>query len=498
LIRELSRLADREFDVLVIGGGIYGLAIAYDAAQRGLSVALVERGDFGAATSFNHLKTIHGGLRYLQSADLARMRESIRERRAFARMAPRFVAPLAFAMPTGTSLSRNPISLRTALALDALVGRDRNDGLDAGHRLPAGHVIAGQKCRDLFEGAIRTIASAAVWHDYQTVHGDRLTLSFAKAAAANGATVANYAEATGLMVRLKPDPTSSNHPTSNRRFAGVKARDTLTGEAFDIRARVLVNASGPWGATWLDASGVRARWPLLKAMNLVTSRPARTTALVAPTRAGRALILLPWQGRTLVGTSESADERQPDDQAAKRQEVDAFLAEINGAFPALGLKPQEVTLVHRGIVPAAITNGRLSLLGHSRIIDHAEAGAPELLSVVGVKYTTARLVAERVVDRVLKKLGRAPVHCRTAETRLPGGSLEDRDPADAIVHALREEMAQTLIDVVVRRTGLGAAGYPGDAVAADVAARMQAEQGWSEERRASELVALRDFYRVMT
>ena len=101
--------------------------------------------------SANHQRTIHGGLRYLQSADLARMRESIRERRAFARMAPRFVAPLAFAMPTGTSLSRNPISLRTALALDALVGRDRNDGLDPGHHLPAGHVIAGQECRDLFD-----------------------------------------------------------------------------------------------------------------------------------------------------------------------------------------------------------------------------------------------------------------------------------------------------------------------------------------------------------
>src|SRR5205085_4953508 len=91
LIRDLSRLAARTFDVLVVGGGIYGLTTAYDAAQRGLSVALVERSDFGAATSFNHLKTIHGGLRYLQSADLGRMRESIRERRTFARIAPRFV-----------------------------------------------------------------------------------------------------------------------------------------------------------------------------------------------------------------------------------------------------------------------------------------------------------------------------------------------------------------------------------------------------------------------
>ena len=112
MIRDLSRLTARDFDLLVVGGGIYGLTIAYDAAQRGLSVALVERSDFGAATSFNHLKTIHGGLRYLQTADVRRMRESIRERRAFARIAPRYVAPLPFVMPTSNSLTRNSLALR--------------------------------------------------------------------------------------------------------------------------------------------------------------------------------------------------------------------------------------------------------------------------------------------------------------------------------------------------------------------------------------------------
>src|SRR5688572_19462702 len=113
--RDLDALTRGTFDVLVVGGGIYGLTVAYDAAQRGLAVALVERGDFGAATSSNHLKTIHGGLRYLQSADFRRMRESNRERRAFGRIAPRFVAPLAFAMPTGSSLTRNPLAFKAAL-----------------------------------------------------------------------------------------------------------------------------------------------------------------------------------------------------------------------------------------------------------------------------------------------------------------------------------------------------------------------------------------------
>ena len=192
-----------------VGCGIYGLTIAYDAAQRGLAVALIDRGDFGAATSFNHLKTIHGGLRYLQSADVRRMRESILERRAFARIAPRWIAPLAFAMPTGATWTRNPIAMKAALSIDAFVGRDRNDGVDDARHLPAGRVVAGAECRELFDGAIRTVASAAVWHDYQTIDGDRLTLAFAKAAAANGAALANYVEAMALSNSASASPVST-------------------------------------------------------------------------------------------------------------------------------------------------------------------------------------------------------------------------------------------------------------------------------------------------
>jgi glycerol-3-phosphate dehydrogenase len=478
VIRDLSRLAAREFDVLIVGGGIHGLTIAYDAAQRGLSVALVERGDFGAATSFNHLKTIHGGLRYLQTGDLQRMRESILERRTFARIAPRFVAPLPFAMPTGSSLTRSSFAMSAAFAIDAFVGRNRNDGVAPAHQLPPGRIIAGSECRTLFDGAISNVASAAVWHDLLTIDGDRLTCSFAKAAASLGAAIANYTEAIAPLDGL------------------TKARDTITGDTFDIRSRVVINAAGPWSGRLVDISGGGMPWRLLKAMNLVTSRAQRNAALVASTKGGRALVLLPWRGRTLVGTSESTEEKEPDDQDAKRAEVDAFLAEINATFPALGLKPGDITLVHRGIVPATIRNGRITLLGQSRIIDHSHRGSVPVISVVGVKYTTARAVAERVVDLALKTLGRSFVKCRTAETVLPEASLDDRDPPDAISHAIREEMAVTLTDVVVRRTGMGAVGYPGDEPSKTVADRMQAELGWSDQRKSTELEALRGFYEV--
>lgn len=486
MIRDLPRLAARDFDLLVVGGGIYGLATAYDAAQRGLSVALVERSDFGAATSFNHLKTIHGGLRYLQSADLTRMRESIRERRAFARIAPRYVAPLPFVMPVSRSATRNPLAMRAAFAIDALVGSDRNEGLDPALHLPAGRMVSGSEARELLQGVASAPAgSCAMWHDYQTVHGDRLTLAFGLAAAQHGAAIANYTEA------FEPRQDAA------KRFVGVRARDQLMGAEFEINARVVVNAAGPWVSGLLTRTGVPGRRLLLKAMNLVTSRPARKAAIVGATRAGRALVLLPWQGRTLVGTSESSDERSPDDQDARQTEMLAFLAEVNETFPALHLEPEEVTLVHRGIVPADADGGRLTLLAHSRIIDHAAYGVEGLVSVIGVKYTTARIVAERTVDLVLRKLGKTPTPSRTAIATLPGAALADKDPADPIAHAIREEMAQTLVDVVVRRTGVGAAGHPGDAVAMQYADSMQKEIGWSDDRKRRELESLARFYAII-
>jgi len=488
--RDLALLAGREHDLLVVGGGIHGLMTAYDAAQRGLSVALLERADFGAATSFNHLKTLHGGLRYLQTLDLSRMRESIRERRAFARMAPRFIAPLAFVMPTSATATRNPLALSLALAVDAAIAADRNQGVDASRRLPAGKLLSASACARSFDGVRTNIRSAGVmWYDYETIQGDRLTLSVAVAAAKNGAALANYAEA------VKPLRDSAS------RIIGVSARDRLTGTQFDVRARTVVNAAGPWTAPFLRQCGIDRRWPLLKAINLVTTRPAKSVALVSPTRAGRALVLLPWQGRTLIGTSESVQATVADDQLVASQEIATFIQEINHTFPALELTAGEVSLVHRGVVPAASRNGRLSLLGHSDVLDHAREGVKELISIVGVKYTTARAVAERTVDLALRKLGRGPIRCRTAEELLPGASRADQ-PAAApvltaqVLHAIRSEMAYTLIDVVVRRTGLGAAAHPEAATVLECARTMQPELGWSDERVGREIDELRKFYEI--
>src|SRR6185436_13733637 len=167
MFRDVDRLTGRTFDVLVVGGGIYGLTVAYDAAQRGLSVALVERDDFGSGTSFNHLRTIHGGLRYLQSLDLARARESVRERRTIARIAPQAVRPLPFAVPLYRSIMRGKMAMRAGFALDRIVAAGRNRGVPSSHRLPGGRVVSRSHAAQRFPGLRRQgLTGAAVFYDY--------------------------------------------------------------------------------------------------------------------------------------------------------------------------------------------------------------------------------------------------------------------------------------------------------------------------------------------
>ena len=538
MMRDLDKLTARTFDVLVIGGGIYGLTIAYDAAQRGLSVALVERHDFGSGASFNHLRTIHGGLRYLQSLDIGRARESIRERRTTARIAPHAVRPLPFAVPLYRSLMRGKLAMRAGFALDRLVAFDRNRGVLPSHRLPGGRVVSRSHAAQRFPGLKRQgLTGAGVFYDYVTTEPDRFTFSFALAAAENGAVVMNHVEATALLV-------------DGKRVAGVSARDALGARTLDIAARLTINATGGRVDGLLEPLGIATGIPMLKAMNLVTRRDAGDEALGGRTASGRNLFLVPWRERALFGTWESGRTCDPDDATVPERDVAAFIAELNQAFPALDLTMADVTLVHRGVVPAAVHGNVVALEGHEQIRDHAAQGFEGLLTVAGTKFTTARGVAQRVTDTAFSKLGQKSPPCRTAATPLPGGSLRDiglaiadarREfdeglPTDTIPHliaaygsryrdvmeiagnhrewrtrlapdspvigaelvlAARKEMAPTLADIVIRRTPLGALGHPGEAALTRAAAIVGGELGWPEDRRQQEIADVSAFYRVV-
>src|SRR6476469_8684298 len=198
--RDLNRFTAVPYDLLVIGGGIYGLAIAYEAGSRGLRTALVDAGDFGGATSFNHQKTVHGGLRSLQTGRIDRALESIRERRTMARIAPWLLRPLPFLVGTTRSWTRNRLALRAAFRIDRVLGRRRNDQVEPELHLPAPRLVSRAATLRLFPG-IRSegLTGGAQWYDYQIVESDRLTFAFAEAADRNGADLANYVEAVAAV-----------------------------------------------------------------------------------------------------------------------------------------------------------------------------------------------------------------------------------------------------------------------------------------------------------
>jgi glycerol-3-phosphate dehydrogenase len=473
--RDLAVLAGREWDVAVVGGGIYGAAVAWDAAQRGLSVALVEREDFGSGASWNSLKTIHGGMRYLQSLDLGHLRESARERATLLAIAPELVRPLPVVVPTYGHGTTGREALALGLLLNDWLTRDRNRGLPPSHRIPGARTVSPAEALRLVPGLERRgLSGAAVWHDAQAASTERLTIAFLHAAAGAGAAVANHAEALSLL-------------RAGARVTGIAARDTLGGGAFEVRARMVVNAAGPWADELLARGGPgRPGAPLLRARNLVLSRPPVVPCAVGAKSEGRFLFLVPWAGRTIVGTSYEPAESPPSDPFD-------FLDEAARAFPWAGIGRSAVTLVHEGLVPGR--DGASGLSKRPRLHDHeAEDGLPGLVSLQGVKYTTARAVAQRAVDLVVRRLGRAAPPCRTAATPLPGARPLPGPLADRVRSAVREEMALTLADAVLRRLDLGTGGPPPAGEIGAVSGVMAAELGWDSGRERAERDALAAFY----
>ncbi len=518
--RDVGALASREFDLVIVGGGVYGAAIAWDASLRGLAVALVERGDFGSGTSFNNLKTIHGGVRYLQHADLRRIRESVRERRTLMAIAPHLVHPLPFLVPTyHGSLTRSRAALRLALLLNDALSWDRNRGARAEKYLPEGRALPPEECLKLApdldpEG----LTGGALWYDAQMYNSDRLTLSFVRSAAREGAVVANFVEAEGFV-------------RGGDRIQGVVARDSLAGTGgLEIRGRMVVNAAGPSVDRLLEKIGGARRklFHSSKAMNLVT-RPLVANVALGLMRGGPLLVVAPWRNVSLVGTLHLPYDGDPDRLDTREEDVQLLLDGINRAYPAARLSRSDVRLVHRGLLPA-VANGRALALVKSYTIDETREG---LLSIVGVKYTTARDVAEKTVDRVLAALGKKPLASRSATTTVLGGDFESfadlvrsvgtphlaynygtlarevlalSDPTPLsettsvtgaeVRYAVREEMALDLASVVLRRTELGSAGHPGRAALERAAAVMREELDWSENKQRSELEAVEEFYRA--
>jgi glycerol-3-phosphate dehydrogenase len=509
------------FDLAVIGGGINGAAIARDAAMRGLKVAMFDKGDFAGATSSRSSKLIHGGFRYLPQWQFRLVYTALRERERLHRLtAPHLVRPIRFLFPLYRGRGFNRWVVSAGMMLYDLFARtpasERHRQLD-----PAG-VRALEPALNA-EGLRGGSLYYDAWSD-----DARLTLENVLDAAGHGAAVANYVALEGFQ-------------RSGGRIQAAAIRDVESREPIELRAGAFVNAAGPWvdEVRRLDDPDALPCVRLTKGVHLVFAReslPVRES-LVLNDRGGRIVFVMPHDRYVLVGTTDTDFDGDPERVAADQSDIEYLLGVVRDSLPGLGLSPRDVAFSFAGLRALVTADHRRSpsAVPREETILEAPSG---LITVAGGKLTTHRLIAQHAVDRVLAKLSRARGKCPTLNTPLIGARGLDSDsraiesvapeirdilrarygtraalPAQLVldraelaepiaagcpvvgaevIHAVRNEMARTVADFIVRRTALSWR-YPLEAAAAAerVAFLMGSELGWNGERQEAELSSFR-------
>jgi glycerol-3-phosphate dehydrogenase len=475
--QRLAALGDRHFDLLVIGGGITGAGIARDAARRGLAVALVEKDDFAAGTSSRSSRLIHGGVRYLEHGYLHLVFEASRERRRLLQLSPNLVRPLRFTWPVYRGARVRRWQLGAALTLYDALALFRNVGRH--HRLSAEGVLEAEPGL-----ATADLQGGATYWDAATDDA-RLTLANALDAAHASATVVNHAEVAGLTY------SSANGPVD-----GALVRDLLTGATVRAQARVVFNATGPWTDEIARLEDPRAGPAIRGTKGVHIAVPAervgnRAAITMLSPDDGRVMFTLPSGAQTIIGTTDTATDEHPNEVRASRADVSYLLSAANRFFPSARLTEDDVIAAWAGIRPlvARTNTGDPSSASREHAITRTRRG---VLVVTGGKLTTYRAMAEQCVDRVLRALGTRARPCETARTPLdaprppkrsddvplaPGLRWRESD----VHHAATEEMAETVADVLIRRTTLAFETRDhGRAVAPRVAAILADRLKWTD------------------
>lgn len=430
----LERLQRPEgFDLLIIGGGATGCGIAVDAASRGLSVALIEKNDLAEGTSSRSTKLVHGGVRYLEKAvkhlDKAQydlVREGLHERWAFLRNAPH----LANRVPLVTPIYRwfdVPYVFSGLLLYDLLAGRR-----GIGHSRLIGRAEALRRFPMLRHEGLK---AGVLYYDGQ-FNDARMAVTLALTARRHGAVAANHLAAVGLLKQ-------------EGRLCGARVRDALSGKEFEVRARGVINATGPFGDSIrrLDDADCRALLNASSGIHIVLSErfvPPGTGLMIPETEDGRVLFILPWQGQALIGTTENPAEIE-DHPQAREEEIEYLLRHITRYFD-IRVTRQDVKAVWSGLRPLLIAPEKANTAELVR--EHAmEISASGLLTVAGGKWTSYRKMAEEAVDRAIERFALKPDSgCRTGDLPLVGGERFEALGWQALVErfGLPEDVARHL------------------------------------------------------
>ncbi len=470
--RDIEQLKAEHFDILVIGGGINGCAIARDAALRNAKVALIEKDDFASGASGKTTKLIHGGIRYLEQFNFKLVSEALHERAILLRTVPHSVKPLEFIIPVYKYDPRSLLKIRTGVFI-----YDRLAGSNNIHC----HQTVKKNEATLLEEDINShsLEGAVLYYDAQ-MDDIRLCLDNAVSFYNAGGCVANKTEALGFI-----------KDKDKGRIIGTEVLDKLTGEKFFIRASIVVNATGAWSnqIVKMDEPYSPAITRPTKGIHIVYRKlPHKRAVLLSAHKDKRPLFIIPWRGLTLIGTTDTDYTGSADEVYAEASEVEYLLEETQRVFPGQNLDRKGIITTFAGLRPLVnIQDKPTWQVSREHLIRESRAG---LISVVGGKYTTYRHLAEQVVDLALSKIeGRNFKKCIT-KTVGPSLSTPEADRTDLpklIEHAVKEEMANTLIDLLVRRLELSTTsslGLEHLKVCADI---MTGLFGWSDTEKEDEI-----------
>jgi len=525
----------RHYDIIVIGGGITGACIAYDAASRGLSVAMVEKGDFSGATSASTSKLIHGGMRYLANMEVGLVRESLKERRVLENIAPNFVYPFPMMMlHNNKHLKNNRWFVKCGLELYDVLAFDKARTWDASKKIPNHKTISRKKVIEKQPNVKKGgLTGASLFYDCISIFPERLTLAFIKSAGAYGAHVSNYTKAQGFLI------------DKQNKVTGVRVHDLINNKGHEITSTVTINCGGPWADIVLGMAGQDYQPERLRrseGIHIITRGLINDTSVVGSmTQGGRHIFLVPWRGHTLIGTTDKEYIGSPDEYRVKRSSITELIDDVNACFDVEKITIDDVLHTYGGLRPLVEDQTEETYTSSRKyeIYDNAPDGLDGLITVEGGKYTTSRNLAQNVMNIVWKKLPeKAFGHTITDRIYLKGSEIRDmnrfinslkQDRSDfkqetteylgrnygtesgevfaiadkdktlaetlnsdgeimaQVVYAAKNEMALKLSDIVLRRTGIATLGNPGEQTLRKVANVAGKVLGWNKKRIGIEL-----------
>jgi len=534
--RFIENHTNEHFDVIVIGGGISGASVAYEAATRGLKVALLEKNDFSWATSAATSKMIHGGLRYLVNGEILLVRESLRERRVLENIAPNFVYPWPMMMTHyKTPFKNNKWLVKIGMLVYDALSYDKNFTWDACKKIPSHKTISKKEVMQN-EPHVRSegLTGASIFCDCISIFPERLTLAFIKSAVAYGAKASNYTRVEGFMMG------SENNVT------GVKVRDLLNNKTYEVSGTITINCGGPWADIVLglakskgDGSSTLRR---SEGIHIITSKHllSGNYTVASMTPSGRHFFLIPWRNHTLIGTTDKPFTGNPDDYHVTRESIMELIDDINSSFSDGKLSYADVKHTYGGLRPLVEedTSETYSSSRKYEIYDNKKDGLNGLITVEGGKYTTSRKLAENCLNIVASKMEQSLGQSVTDKQFLTGCEIknlnafladiqkensdfgkptmnylgrnygteyaeiiklarkdktlsetlnEDGEILAQVVYAVRAEMARTLTDIVMRRTGIGTLGNPGENILRKVANVAARELQWDANKVEQEI-----------